>query len=175
MARRRAKLNKPGKRPDRPRRRSDNNKRRLLPNPDPAHIAELQQNVRYQGSPKHKKHPHLHNLAPFRGSQGDATLCDRDATISPKDQGKIPGMIQRGLAAGLVGKNDVIWAVADDGWIYEGRITNAETKEYHGYPVLRSEAIAKCVYDRFAEWANRNGDMPAQQAAQNCSKLYGFR
>ena len=47
-------------------------------------------------------------------------------------------MIRRGLQAGLIGKGcRIIWAVADNGWIFEGRRTNVATNEYHGYPDKR--------------------------------------
>ena len=84
-------------------------------------------------------------------------------------------MIQRGLQAGLVGENGIIWAVADNGWIFEARITNVGKSEYHGYPVRSSEPIAEKVYERFSEWANKHGNQLARQAVQQSMNLYGFR
>lgn len=84
-------------------------------------------------------------------------------------------MLKRGLQAGLVGENDIIWAVADDGWIYEARITNVIQNEYHGYPVRSTEPIAEMVCERFMDWAQNNGNQTALQAANNCKKLYGFK
>ena len=117
-------VNKPAMRPNLPARRSNNEKRRLVPNPAPSYIEQLQENITYQGSSKHKKNPHLYGLPPFRGDRGDATLCDRDANFQPVNLDSIPEMIQRGIEARLVGENGLIWAVADDGWIYEARVTN---------------------------------------------------
>jgi hypothetical protein len=85
----------------------------------------------------------------------------------------VPAMIDRGLRAGLIGTN--LWAVADDGWIFEGRITNADQVEYHGYPVRPSEAIAEPVYRRFKSWADLRGGPGDKQAAENCAALYKFR
>jgi len=89
--------------------------------------------------------------------------------------GTIPDMIERSLQAGLVGKNGMVWAIADNGWIYEARVTNFDRTEYHGYPVRDSEAIAQPVYERFAKWARDQGDERASLAAENCKRLYGFR
>jgi hypothetical protein len=86
---------------------------------------------------------------------------------------KLPAMIDRGLRAGLIGTN--LWTVADDGWIFEGRITNAVQVEYHGYPVRPGEAIAELVYRRFRSWADIAGDPADKQAAENCAALYRFR
>ena len=83
-------------------------------------------------------------------------------------------MIKRKLQAGLLGHNDLIWAVADNGWIYEARLTNVGRTEYHGYPVRDSEPIAEPVYRRFSEWAARTGDPGARLAAENCKSRYGF-
>ena len=158
-----------------PRRRSDNSGRRLLADPVPDYVRSLQDNLQYEGSSKHKQHPHRYGLDPFRGRRGDETLCDRDAGFDPDQMRTIPDMIERSLQAGLVGKNGMVWAVADNGWIYEARITNIDRPEYHGYPVRDSEAIAQPVYERFAKWAGDQGDERASLAAENCKRLYGFR
>ena len=166
---------KPQKRPNLPARRSNNDKRRLIPNPAPDYIAQLRQNITYQGSSKHKQNPLLYGLPLFQGNRGDATLCDRDANFQPANLNSIPRMIQRGLQAGLVGENGIIWAVADNGWIYEARITNVGKTEYHGYPVRSTEPIAELVYGRFREWVEGHGNQSAHQAVQHCKTLYGFR
>ena len=168
-------MKKPKKRSNLPPRCSNNDKRRLIANPAPDYIAQLRRNITYQGSSKHKQYPHLYDLPPFQGDRGDATLCDRDASFRPADLNSIPQMIQRGLRAGLVGENGIIWAVADNGWIYEARITNVERTEYHGYPVRNTEPIAEMVYGRFKEWVQGHGNQSARQAVQQCKMLYGFR
>ena len=168
-------MRRPSPRPGLPARRSDNEKRRLSAEPEAGEIRALRQNVRYRGSPKHKLYPHLYGLEPFLGRRGDATLCDRDAGFRPEDMAALPGIIDRALRAGLVGEHGILWAIADNGWIYEARITNAGRSEYHGYPVRSSEAIAQAVYQRFRDWANNQGDERARVAAANCGQLYGFR
>ena len=112
--------------------------------PDPADdlIERLLHNVRYEGSPKHKRHPQLFDLEPFNGKRDDATLCD-EADFSPDQIDEIPALVERGIRAGLIGHTArLLWTVADDGWIFEARETNRETTEFHGYPVLPEESIA---------------------------------
>ena len=139
-------------------------------------ITKMLNSVIYEGSSKHKKHPHLYGLPPFNGRRGDATLCDAYAGFSPSQMSSIPAMIRRGLQAGLIGKGHrIIWAVANNGWIFEGRETNVGKNEYHGYPVRPSEAIAELVYRRFSAWAKAHGTTQDQQAADACQKKYDFR
>ena len=114
------------------RRRSDNEKRRLLRDPTDNLVQDMLNYVHYQGSPKHKLQPHLFGLPPFSGQRGDATLCD-DADFDPDQMAEIPMLIRRGIRAGLIGHTQrIIWTVADDGWIFEARETNRATAEFHG-------------------------------------------
>jgi hypothetical protein len=61
-----------------------------------------------------------------------------------------------------VGKHDIaddpalLWAPSDNGWLYEARITVPGQAEYHGYPVLPSEAIATAVIQRYEMWVEEN-------------------
>lgn len=92
-------------------------------------------------------HPIAFGLSISPGAKrGDATLCDEHAGFTPDKVRTIPRLIQRGLRAGLVGRGNLIWTVGYDGWIFEGRPTNVSTGEYHGYPVLDWESIARPVY-----------------------------
>ena len=131
--------------------------------------------VRYQGSEKHKRDPLAFGLSISPGARkGDATLCDEHAGFSPDKVPTIPRLIQRGLRAHLLGRERQIWTVGDDGWIFEGRLTNVETREYHGYPVLEWESIARPVYKRYSEWARTSGDSRDRIAAERCRVKYGF-
>lgn len=167
-------MKKPTKRADLPRRNSDNDKRRLDPAPDPQFINQLLSTVHYAGSSKHKRNPHLFDLKRFNGKRGDETLCDEHAGFSPEDMAGIPAIVQRGLKAGLIGDR-VLWTIGDNGWIFEARLTNSETNEYHGYPVRPTEAIGEPVFRRYAEWASAHGAESDKQALQNCSAVYGFK
>jgi len=162
----------PVRRAEIPPRNRDNNKRRLSLAVSPEQIQELVATVQYEGSPKHKRNPHLYGLEPYKGVRGDATLCDEHAGFQPQDVERIGVLIARGLKAGLFGTN--IWTVDDGGWIYEGRLTNQVQSQYHAYPVRPGEAIAEAVYERFKRWVETEGDERDKQAAQNCAVLYGF-
>ena len=145
--------------------------------PDPANdlIERLLHNVRYEGSPKHKRQPNLFGLEPFNGQRDDATLCD-EADFRPDQLRDIPKLIQRGIRAGLIGHTArLLWTVADDGWIFEARETNREATEFHGYPILPEESIARLVFDRFADWAHRHGTNADRSAATACRLRYEFR
>lgn len=164
---------RPNKRPDIPARNSDNDKRRLDATLDPAVIAALLAHAWYRGSPKHKRNPHLFNLQPYNGKRGDETLCDEHANFGVQDMAGIPALLTRGIIAGLIGGR-VLWTVADDGWIFEARLTNVGQQEYHGYPVRPTEAIAKPVYERFVEWTVQSKSAAEIVAALACAARYGF-
>lgn len=168
-------MKKPPPRPVLPKRISNNDRRRLLPLPiDVAHLQSLAA-ARYCGSPKHKANPKIFGLEPYIGERGDATLCDTHAGFKLAHMLAIPALIQRGVRASLVGSCQMLWTVADSGWIFEARVTNAVQVEYHGYPVRSSEPIAEAVYRRFADWAALNGTASDRQAAENCQSMYGFK
>ena len=145
-----------------------------MPEPGDDLIGRLLAAVRYEGSPKHKRRPHLFGLDPFNGTRDDATPCD-DADFGPEQVADIPVLIRRGIRSGLIGHTGRrLWTVADDGWIFEARETNRETAEFHGYPVLPEESVARLVFDRFAHWADDGGTPADRAAADACRLRYGF-
>ena len=138
-------------------------------------VERLLDTVRYEGSSKHKRHPQSFGLEPFNGERDDATLCD-EADFQPDQADEIPTLIQRGIRAGLIGHTArLLWTVADDGWIFEARETNRETAQFHGYPVLPEESIARLVFDRFVTWANDRGTPADRSAVTACRLRYDFR
>lgn len=161
---------------DLPPRRSDNDKRRLVEDPPPALLERLESAVNYAGSSKHKLQPRLYGLPPFNGKRGDATLCDEHAGFQPEDMRSIPILVRRGIRAGLISEGGrIIWAVANDGWMFEFRQTNVAQSEYHGYPLRPTEAIAEPVFRRFARWAQEQGAQIDRDAAVSCRRKYRFR
>jgi len=137
--------------------------------------------LEYFGRSKHKRDPISFGLPIYDGRRGDETLCDEHAGFQPHDIARAPMILRRGVGAGLVGEvlkqgvPTIIWGVADSGWIFEARITNLATPEYHGYPVRPSEAIAEVVYRRYRAWADTEGEAADKRAAWACRMLYGFR
>lgn len=166
-------VKKPPARPVVPGRRSNNDKRRLLAEVEPETVALLLAKAHYRGSPKHKAQPHLFDLPPYHGSRGDETLCDAHAGFTPEHMSSVPAMLERGIRARLIGRR-ILWVIGDNGWIYECRLTNPEQWEYHGYPIRRSEPICQPVYERFVEWAAREGSAEDKRAAAQCKARYGF-
>lgn len=159
-----------------PLRHSDNLKRKLHPAPDAALIKQLAETARYVGYAKHKAAPEDFGLAPYDKPHGDATLCDKHAGFRSSQMASIPHLLRRGIRAGLIGESlRIIWTVGNDGWIFEGRITNVEQDEYHGYPVRPAEPIAEEVYRRYQQWAMRDGAAEDRAAADRCQALYGFK
>lgn len=157
-------------------RKSDNNKRSLLDDPPAALIEDLLRRATYEPSSKHKRHPHLYGLEPFRGNRSDGTMCDQHAEFKPAQVRTIPRLLRRGIQAGLIGHDErVIWTVGDDGWIYEGRKTNPARLEFHGYPLRHGEPIVTPVWRRFTAWADRNGSPVDRTAAVECGYRYGVR
>ena len=127
--------------------------------------ARLAANVHYVPYAKHKKHPDAYSLKAYEGEDEDATYCDDHAGFRPADMDRVSMLLQRGVHAGLFGQSlkaegdpGMIWTVDDNGWIYEGELTNPGYGGYHGYPVLPNEAIAKRVLARYADYLAELGD-----------------
>jgi hypothetical protein len=159
-------------------RSSDNDKRKLR---EPAPKAEaretLARRARFEGSAKHKLEPRAFGLEPAP-SDDDDTYCDGHAGFRPEDMARTGRLLRRGLLAGLIGQIDkqgdptLIWTVDDNGWVYEGRITTPTRALYHAYPLLPSDAFAKIVIARYAEWAYGEADARVLFALQNALDRY---
>jgi hypothetical protein len=163
-----------------PPRSSDNVKRELHPEPEPALLQKLCKTARYVGIAKHKESPRRFGLAPYTKRRGDETLCDKHAGFAPEQMESVAQLLFRGIRAGLIAKSvdfppPIVWCIGDDGWIFEARITNAGQAEYHGYPVRSSEAIACDVFQRYAAWADTHGDQQDREAAMRCQAFYRFK
>ncbi|MDE0105308.1 MAG: hypothetical protein OXN89_23275 [Bryobacterales bacterium] len=138
-------------------------------------IEQLTALVNCRGWEKHKRDALAFGLGISPGARrGDATLCDEHAGFTANKIPTIPRLVRRGLRAGLVGHGNLIWTVGDDGWIFEGRPTNVVTSEYHGYPVLEWESIARLVYKRYSQWARTSGSRQDRLASVQCRIRYRF-
>ena len=166
-------MSRPRMRDDLPPRKSENRKRRLDPEATPEQVHARFLNIRYGGSSKHKWHPHLFGLEPYRGERGDATLCDAHARFQPEDMQRVPDLLVRARRAALIGT--LIWTVDDNGWIYELECTNQVQNEHHGYPLRGGDATAEVVFHQFRQWANIHGTAADMEAARACERRYGFK
>lgn len=166
-------MTKPPSRKPLPRRDDSRRKRWLAPAPTPEEVAARFRNIRYICYGKHKANPHLYGSEPYRGPDSDRTLCDDHAGFLRNDLARIPALLERAAAARLIG--NLIWTVDDTGWIYQLELTNSVQNEWHGYPLLPSDAFAYQVWKRFAEWADEAGSPNDQKAAKSSALLYGLR
>jgi len=125
---------------------------------------EFAAKARYGIFSKHKFHPTAYRLKPYAGPDEERTYCDAHAHFLPEDFPRVDRLLRRGIMAGLWGDHPadgdprMLWTIDDNGWIYELRITNAGLSDYHGYPVLPSDAFAKKVIERFTSWASTAGE-----------------
>ncbi len=149
-----------------------------MANPPAASLEPLVHRVRFGGSPEHKLNPAAFGLSP-RTVIWDNSLCDCDAGFTPEMVQYVVSWMQRALLAGLVGElweqgaPRYIWVVADDGWIYTARLTNAVQLEYHGYPELPGAPIAAPVYHRFKTWVESGHNKARHAAAMSrCAARY---
>jgi hypothetical protein len=160
-------------------RASDNDPRRLSEaNPSQVERAQLAARARFGAYAKHKKHPDAYGLKPYEGNQEDTTYCDEHAGFCPGDMPRAPELLRRGIEAGLFGKTikkgdpGLLWSVDDNGWIYEAQITNPGFAEYHAYPVLPNEAIARKVLMRYADYVLAVDDPMLTASLDAAQRLY---
>jgi hypothetical protein len=114
----------------------------------------LCERVSYGPYAKHKYNPTAYGLTPYAGQDTERTYCDAHANFGKLDFGRIPTLLARGVMLGLWSdQNDdgiprLLWTIDDSGWIFELRITNVGQAQYHGYPILKSDAFARQVLVR---------------------------
>ena len=169
-------MKKPRRRQD-GERRSDNAKRKLLATPDPDALEHLAHNVQYGGRGKHKQHPHAFGLEPEAQQASDRTTCDGDAGFRPEDMESIVPMMQRGIQAGLVGHDRmrVVWAVSNNGWVFEARVTNDAQSLYHGYPLRPEDPVAERIVRRYLHSVSTVDSVEIQHGAQSACERYGIK
>jgi hypothetical protein len=130
-------------------RRSYNPKRALVAEkPQAAELAALAKNVRYVGNPEHKRNPGDFGLTPPSAPRADKTLCDMAGIRSKADALSI---LRRGVLQGLISDQkrsefpQNIWAVADDGTLFEAQLDNQEAGTYHGYPMPEADSFREVI------------------------------
>lgn len=89
--------------------------------------------VTYTGSPKHKSHPSPAGPPALRS---DAAKCDR---FPPESWPRLQDALRLGIRARCVSEfrgafpfRAWVWI---NGILHEARLTNAETGDYHGFPI----------------------------------------
>lgn len=163
-------------------RSSANDPRRLseAPPSDEAR-ANLAARATFDPYSKHKRHPTAYGLKPYEGADEDPTYCDEHADFKPVDMPRAPGLLRRGIEAGLFGKfkkpededPGLLWSVDDNGWIYEAQITNPGYAVYHAYPVLPNEAIAQKVLMRYQDYVGGQNSALLTASLAAARRRYG--
>jgi hypothetical protein len=160
--------------------RSSDNDPRQLRDPPPTPLARklLAAKATFVEYSKHKKNPSAYGLKPWQGDQEDPSYCDEHAGFHKVDLARAPMLLKRGIEAGLFGhaskKGDPsrLWAVDDNGWIYEAQITNPGYAQYHAYPVQPTEVIARKVISRYADYALAQNDPVLDQSLKLARERY---
>jgi hypothetical protein len=99
-------------------------------------LEEVASRARYTGSPYHKDMPSFAGSAPRRRG-ANASLCPRELA---RQQSLIQEWLRTAIRSGQFsgswehGFPRFVWC-RQDGGVYEARLTNAGTGEYHGYPL----------------------------------------
>ena len=120
-------------------------------------LAQFARAARYGGNPEHKKSPGAYNLTPPTSPRPGKTLCDAER---PLLKGEAKGLLDAGFDRGLVSVQTVggwpqnVWAVDEEGRVFEAQLENRETGTYHGYPMPTDDSFRNEV---LREWDARAG------------------
>ncbi len=123
--------------------------------PNERNLHALQARLTFEPYSKHKWVPRTFKLEPYNGERRDCTYCDFDAGFTVENIPAIAEWMAAGIRAGLIsartdnGDPAFIWAVGNDGWIYEGRPTSPGSGKYHGYPLIPWHPNGPSILDRY--------------------------
>jgi hypothetical protein len=137
--------------------RNNANRRLVATLPSATSRGELLARVTYGAYSKHKFNPTAYKLSPYAGQDEERTYCDAHAQFGKESFHRIPALLARGVMLGLWSEQNsgdvpsLIWTLDNSGWIFELRMTNTAQAQYHGYPVLPSDAFARHVLVRARE------------------------
>ena len=111
----------------------------------------LQKNATYEGSPVHKRNPGDFGLTPPAAPRPDKTLCD-EAGITHRSVAV--ALLARAIEHGLVsvstesgGFPKQLWALDDDGRVFEAMYGGSKAGCYHGYPIRQTDPLFEQVTD----------------------------
>lgn len=130
-------------------RRRFNHKRLIIaPKPHREILNDLANQVRYVGSPYHKRNPADFRLTPPAQPRPDKTLCDEAGVLGVADA---QHWLREGVRRGLIsadprqGYPKHVWAVTDDGIVLEAKYNNEGPGHYHGYPLFEPDPFRQIV------------------------------
>ncbi len=119
-------------------------------------VVERAAEATYGGNPEHKLHPGgNYNLTPPCSPRPGKTLCDADREFSKTEA---LTLLRSGLKRGMFSERmrgpwpQNVWAVSDDGHLFEAQLENKDMGTYHGYPMPKDDDFREIVVE---EWKRR--------------------
>lgn len=136
-----------------------NPKRSILPADQWSTAIRLQRagDAQYGGNPEHKMNPGDYGLTPPASPRPGKTLCDSERDLL---RAEALTLLRSGLQRGVVsaqmrnGWPQNVWAVSENGEVFESQLENQATGTYHGYPMPEDDDFRELVLQ---EWRSREG------------------
>lgn len=103
----------------------------------------LHSHATYEGVPYHKRSPGDFGLEPPASPRPDKTLCD-EANVTQRSMAI--ALLARAIDGGLVSESEgeqgfpkQLWAVDEQGQVFEAMYGGSRPGSYHGYPIRRND------------------------------------
>ena len=118
-------------------------------------LAHMETMATYRPSPYHKSGSSAAGLQSVPALRPDKTICDRPTSGSARNAADL---LKSGFSRGMVSERrrgdwpQNVWAVDEEGIVYEAQLGNLVTGEYHGYPMKQDDSFASFIRD---EWKRR--------------------
>ena len=115
----------------------------------------MERTAQYRSSPYHKSRSLPMGLRTAPAPRPDKTICDSPMLGNSRSAGDL---LKSGFRRGMVSEQSRrgwprnVWAVDDDGIVYEAQLSNSEIGEYHGYPMKQDDSFASFIDQ---EWRSR--------------------
>ena len=109
----------------------------------------------YGGNPEHKRTPGDYGLTPPTSPRPGKMLCDADRPLLKAEAERLS---KEGLRKGMISQRGSpvwpqnVWAVSDEGQVFEAQLENEVQGIYHGYPLQSDDDFGVVV---MYEWRKR--------------------
>ncbi|EHQ07556.1 hypothetical protein [Leptonema illini] len=138
------------------RRQSSNPRRRLCDqsNYGADYLNGLAERVRYTGSAHHKKNPVEYGFSRME-PRPEKSICDVNRRLAPREAASL---LKAGIQMCMMSEPDgtgfpkFIWAVNNEGEVFEAKTDRNGSGCYHGYPLDSEDEMSIVVQ---AEWRRR--------------------
>ena len=115
----------------------------------------MERTATYRPSPYHKSKSSGPGLPAIPSPRPDKTICDGPTAEGSQDAAEL---LKSAFRRGMVSRQrrgswpQNVWAVDDEGMVYEAQLGNLETGEYHGYPMKQDDGFTSFIGE---EWKRR--------------------